>query len=70
MKHEVLVDQLTAAIEQLDQTHLAVRPLEAVVLLDAHHRQPAAVGAQRVAHLRELLLPRQQCSARNQPLVA
>src|SRR5258708_6941437 len=42
-------DQLPAALEQVEQAHLAVRPLEFIRLLDGHPWHPPAFGSPRVA---------------------
>jgi hypothetical protein len=61
-------DQLVAAVEQIDQPHLAVGTLEAIVLLNRHHRQPAPRRRELVAGAGQLLLLRQQPPARGLPL--
>jgi hypothetical protein len=43
-EHEVVEDELLAAIEQVAQACLALRTLEDVVLLDSDHRLPATLG--------------------------
>jgi hypothetical protein len=57
----------------LEEVELARRPLgrlEGVVLLDLdHHRQPPALGAQRVARAGEGLLLGEQLLASDQPVV-
>ena len=47
VEHEVVDDELAAALEQVEQARLAVRALEDVVLVDLDHRQLA--GARRRA---------------------
>ena len=42
-------DQLAATLEQVEQAHSAVRPLEFIRLLDGHPWHPPAFGGQRVA---------------------
>ena len=56
----MLDDELTLALEEVEQPDLAVRAAEAVVLLDAHHRQVPPRGVERVGLLGVLLLARQQ----------
>ena len=47
--HEVVHDQLTATLEQVEEVHGAVGALERVVLVDLHHRQVAPLGVEGVA---------------------
>jgi hypothetical protein len=47
-EHEVVEEQLSAPLEQLRQRGLAGRTVEDVVLVDADHRQPSALGRERV----------------------
>ena len=47
---------------------LPPRALEDVGLVDPDHGQPAAIGVERVAHPRQLLLARQQLRAGGEPL--
>ena len=68
-EHEVVDDQLPAALEQVGQPDLALRAGEAVVLGHLDHRQPAALGAQRVAAAGQLLLLLEQRRAGGEPLV-
>jgi len=65
----VVDDQLAAAVEEVEQSDRSVRAFEGVVLSDLDHRQSAAVGVQRVALPRELLLPGQKLLAGSQPLL-
>ena len=60
LQHVVVDDELAAAVEQVEQAHLSVWPLEGVPLLDADHRQPPALGRQRVPGPSGLLLYDQQ----------
>jgi hypothetical protein len=43
-EHEVVEDELTASLEEVDQARLAVPALEHVLLFDPDHRQAAALG--------------------------
>src|SRR3989442_10648333 len=54
-EHEVLHQQLMAALEQLGERALALGPVEDVVLLDALPRQRAALAGDLVAQSRQLL---------------
>jgi len=66
----VLQDELPAALEEVEQLHLALRALEDVGLVDPHHRQAAAVGVESVPCRGQLLLAGQQSLASGEPLVA
>src|SRR5215471_2014470 len=68
-EHEVIDDQLTAAVEQLRQGLVSVRPLEYIILAHALPGQLAALLAQPIAHARELLLLDQELLARSDPFV-
>jgi hypothetical protein len=70
VEHEVVEDELAAALEQVGQVHGAVGALEGVVLLHLDHGQVAALGAEGVAGAGQLLLLGQQVLASGQPLVA
>jgi hypothetical protein len=48
LEEEAVDDQLTAPLEEVEQTRRAVRTLEAVVLLHGHPGHAAPVGGQRV----------------------
>jgi hypothetical protein len=67
-EHEVVDDQLAAAVEQVEQARPATGPLEHIVLLDAHHWQAPALGGQRVTSASGLLLLRQQTLPSGLPL--
>ena len=69
VEHEVADDELPPAVEQVQQGGGAVGPLEHVVLLDLHHRQPATVGGEHVPGPGQLLLLGQQLLPGGQPLV-
>ncbi len=60
-------DQLTAAVEQVEQAGLAVRPLEHIVLLHGHPRHAPALGGQRVACACVFLLLHEHPLARRLP---
>jgi hypothetical protein len=65
----VLHDQLAAPIEKVEQRRTTVGALKDVFLLDLDHRQPASVGAQRVACAGQFFLSRQQLLACEEPLL-
>src|SRR5687767_1017751 len=48
-EHEVVDDQLTTPLEQIEQPRLAIRPLEHIVLIDLDHRLPAPLRGQRIS---------------------
>jgi hypothetical protein len=68
--HEVVDDQLAAALEQVGQRHLAVRALEHVVLVDGHRGKCAPLLGQRGELPAGGLLLGQQVLARRQPILA
>src|SRR5262245_18522194 len=67
-EHEVVEEELAPALEQIEPARLAAGTLEDVVLLDPHHRQPAALRRQRIERARQLLLLDEQLVARGLPL--
>ena len=62
-------DQLTAALEQIEQAHLALGPVELVLLLHSHPRHPPAFGGQRVTGAGQGLLLHEELLARSLPLL-
>src|SRR5262245_44285349 len=58
IEHEVIDDELAAALEQWLETELAARAVEYIVFLDPHHRQATPLGVDAVVVLGELLLVR------------
>src|SRR3954451_17250280 len=66
---EAVHDELAPAVEQVDEARRPVGPLEAVVLLDRHARHAAALGGERVAGARVLLLLHEQVPAGGLPLL-
>ena len=62
-------DQLTAALEQVEQARLALGPVERVRLLHRQPRHPPALGGQRVAGAGHGLLLHEQLLARGFPLL-
>src|SRR5436853_6243993 len=67
-KHEMINDQLAAALEQISQRLFSVWAIKHIFLLDLDHREFAPSGTKRVALARELLFPRQQILPSDQPL--
>jgi hypothetical protein len=68
LQHVVVDDELAAAVEQVEQAHLAVWTLEGVLLLDPDHRQPPALRCQRIPGPSGLLLFDQQRRVGGLPL--
>jgi hypothetical protein len=66
-EHEVVDDELATPLEQIDEARLAIRTVEKVLLVDLHHRQPAALGVQRVSLLGEFLFLGQKLLASSKP---
>jgi hypothetical protein len=62
-------DQLTAALEQVEQAHSALGSVELVLLLHGQPRHPPALGGQRVTGAGQLLLLHEQLLARSLPLL-
>src|SRR5579863_8339643 len=62
-------DQLTAALEQIDQAYLALRSVELVLLLHRHPRHPPAFGGQRITRAGQGLLFHQKLLPRSLPLL-
>src|SRR2546430_14606103 len=62
-------DQLTAAVEQVEQARLAFGAVELVLLLHGHPRHPPTLGGQRVTGVGQLLLLHEQLLARSLPLL-
>jgi hypothetical protein len=62
-------DQLTAAVEQVEQARLALRPIELVLLLHGQPRHPPTLGGQRVTGAGHCLLLDEQLLARSLPLL-
>ena len=63
-------DQLAAALEQVEQAHLALGPVELILLFDGHPRHPPAFGGQRVTGAGQGLLLHEQLLARTPPTLA
>jgi hypothetical protein len=69
-KHEVVDEQLAAAVEQLIERLLAVVRVEAVFLLHTYPGQLASLPRQLVPKPRVLLLASEQLVAGGRPLLA
>ena len=68
-EHEMINDQLTAAVEQIGQCFFAIRALEHVLLVDLDHWQLAPRCAQRISLAREFLFQSQQIFPRHEPFL-
>src|ERR1700740_3384833 len=62
-------DQLTAALEQIEQAYLALGTVELVLLVHGHPRNPPAFGRQRVTGAGQGFLLHEQLLARSLPLL-
>ena len=69
LEERAVDDQLTAAVEQVEQARLALGPVELVLLLHRQPRHPPTLGGQRVTGARQLLLLHEQLLARSLPLL-
>ena len=69
VEHEVVDDELAAAVEEVSQAPCTVRAVEGIVLLDLDHGEPAPLGIHPVAVLGELLLVAQKLLALGEPFV-
>src|SRR2546430_1146490 len=67
-EHEMINNQLAAALEQISQRLFSVWAIKHIFLLDLDYREFAPSGTKRVALARELLFPRQQILPSDQPL--
>ena len=70
LEEEAVDDQLTPAVEQVEQAGRTAGPVEQVVLLDRHPRHPPALCGQRITGAGELLLLHQQFLAGGCPTPA
>ena len=66
-KHEVINNQLAAVVEKIGERFLAVRSIEDVLLFHFNPWQLAAMATHFVAQPRQVLLPRQQIPASDEP---
>jgi hypothetical protein len=62
-------DQLTAALEQVEQTRFALGPVERICLVHGHPRHPPTLGGQRVTGAGQGLLLDEKLLARSLPLL-
>src|SRR6476646_10279056 len=68
IEHEVLHDELTRPVEEVEQVRLPAGPFEAVVLVDRDHRKLTALDVQRVPRSRQRLLLDEPRLPRSEPL--
>src|SRR3546814_12742666 len=68
-EHEVLHQQLPAALEQVGKAAPALGCVENVILVDAHPRQRAALAGAPVTQVRQFFFLRQQRLALGKPFV-
>src|SRR5262245_23967182 len=68
-EHEVIHDELTASLEQIEQTCLAVRTREDVLFFDLHHRLPASLRRQGIPGTRGRLFLHEQLLMSGLPLL-
>ena len=69
-EHEMVCDQLTAAVEQLRQRTAALRTFEHIRLVDEHPGELTPRGTDLIAQVGQFPLFLQKSLARGQPLVA
>src|SRR5258708_27329776 len=69
IKHEMVDNQLTAPVEEVEQTHLTGWTLEVVLLVDLDHRQSAPFRIEPVSRVGGFLFLEEQLLARNEPLL-
>ncbi len=62
-------DQLTAALEQVEQARFALGSIELVLLLHGQPRHPPTLGGQRVTRAGQVLLLHEQLLPRSLPLL-
>jgi len=62
-------DQLPAAVEQIEETRLAVGPVELVILLQGHPRHSPARGRKRVTGAGQFLFLHEQLLACSLPVL-
>src|SRR5947207_15110698 len=68
LEERAINDQLTAAVEQVEQARLALGPIELVLLLHSDPWHPPTLGGQRVTSAGQLFLLHEQFLARTLPL--
>ena len=69
LEERAVDEQLPAALEEVQQAHRPLRPIELVALLHRHPRHPSALGGQRVAVAAELFLLDVQLLTRRLPFL-
>src|ERR1700729_1777201 len=69
LEESAIEDQLTAALEQIEQAYLALGSIKIVFLVHSHPRHPTAFGCQRITRAGEGLLLNEQLLTRSLPLL-
>jgi hypothetical protein len=69
LKEGAVDDELTAAVEQVEQARLALGPVELVLLLHGEPRHPPTLGGQRITGAGQGLLLHEELLARSLPLL-
>src|SRR6476659_2851598 len=70
LEERAIDDQLTAALEQIEQAYLALGSVELVLLVHSQPRHPPTFGGQRVTGAGQGLLLHQELLARSLPLLS
>ena len=69
LEERAIDDQLTTALEQVDEARLAPGPDELIGLVDRHPRHPPAFGGERVMGAHHGLLLHKELLARSVPVL-
>src|SRR5919197_3466596 len=69
LEKRAINDQLTAAIEQVEQARLPVGPVELVLFLHRQPRHPSTLGSERITGVRQGFLLHQELLTRSLPLL-
>ena len=69
LEERAIDDQLAAALEQIEQTRLAVGPDELIGLVDRHPRHPTTLGGERVMGAHYRLLFHEELLTRSVPVL-
>src|ERR1017187_7184602 len=69
VEHEVIDDELPAAVEKALEGLFSFRAIEEIVLFDLHHGKPAPAGIYPVAMLSEILLKNQELLSLGEPFL-
>jgi hypothetical protein len=69
LEERTVNDQLRAALEQIEEAYLALRPVELVLLPQGQPRHPPTLGGQRVTGAGQGLLLHEELLARSLPFL-